>query len=357
MNTRNGGICLIRCDAAPSIGFGHAIRCLAVADELRERHGMQVEFAMINGRLGIEQVASNGYKVHHPEQEELSVDNEGEWLQAVVRETQPRILVLDVRTAFEPQVVRAIREQGVYTATIDDPSERRLVVDSAFYPPVPQVEKLDWSAFDGELRVGWEWVPLKPEFTMARTRRHSRDETQSGPPKILVTMGGSDPAGLTLLGLRALDQLDEDFNVDVILGGGFIYETSLKDWMQSAKRVYKISKNVRDLSELMISADLALISFGVTAFETATIGVPSIHICLTEDHAESSRAFSEVGMATSLGYYINVSTDTIASSVQALLQDPIKRKRMSMEAINYIDGRGARNIAEDLVNGRYGYLK
>jgi len=352
----NAGICLIRCDAAPSIGFGQAVRCLALADELRDRHDMQVEFAMINGRLGIEQVASKGYKVHHPDQEELSVDDEGAWLQAVVRETQPRILVLDVRTAFEPQVVRTTREQGVYTATIDDPSERRLVVDSAFYPPVPQVEKLDWSAFDGELRVGWEWVPLRPEFARARARRLSRVSDQSEPPRILVTMGGSDPGGLTMLALEALDRLDEDFTIDLILGGGFMHESAFQTWMVGAKRKYRVRRNVPDLSDLMVEIDLAVISFGVTAYEIATIGVPSIHLCLTEDHAESSISFSDAGMAVTLGHYIDASSDRIASAVQTLLANTAQRASISEQARDRMDGQGAARVSDELVqlaSGRY----
>lgn len=348
MKSDFGGLCLIRCDAAPCIGFGHAIRCLALADELRDRHGMQVEFAMINGRLGIEQVTSNGYTVHHPEEEALPVDDEGEWLQEVVNKTQARILILDVRTAFEPQVVRTIRDQGVYTATIDDPSERRLAVDSAFYPPVPQVEKLDWSTFDGALHVGWEWVPLKPEFALARARRLSRGKDEPEPPRILVTMGGSDPGGLTLLALEALDRLDEDFTVDLILGGGFMHETDLQTWMKGSKRDYRIGRNVPDLSDLMVKADLAVISFGVTAYEIATIGVPSIHLCLTEDHAESSISFSKAGMATSLGYYLHVSSNTIATTISDLLNNPERRNRMSARARDRMDGCGAVRVADEL---------
>ena len=357
MNAKNLGVCLIRCDAAPSIGFGHVIRCLALADELRDRHSMKVEFAMINGKLGIEQVVSKGYIVHRPDKSNLSQDDEGDWLQATVIKTQPRIVVLDVRTAFEPQVVQAIRAKGVYTATIDDPSERRLEVDAAFYPPVPQVGKLAWSAFDGHLHVGWEWVPLKPEFASARGRRLARVKDQSGPPRILVTMGGSDPGGLTLLALEALDQLDEDFNVDVILGGGFMHENALQTWMKDAERDYRISRNVPDLSDLMVKADLAVISFGVTAYEIATVGVPSIHLCLTEDHAESSISFGEAGMAITLGHYISISAERIAYSIRALLASPAQSARMSEQARDRMDGLGAARVADEVIRHASGLHK
>ena len=40
------------------------------------------------------------------------------------------------------------------------------------------------------------------------------------------------------------------------------------------------------------SADLAVASFGVTAYELAAVGVPAVYLCLTDDHAESAEAFS-----------------------------------------------------------------
>ena len=55
----------------------------------------------------------------------------------------------------------------------------------------------------GQLHVGWEWVLLRREFAQRPSQLpHER-------PLVLVTMGGSDPAGLTLKAVSALDLLDE----------------------------------------------------------------------------------------------------------------------------------------------------
>ncbi|MCH8997186.1 MAG: hypothetical protein IID48_02815, partial [Proteobacteria bacterium] len=37
---------LIRCDGGPELGLGHLVRCLALADALRDRHGAAVRFSV-----------------------------------------------------------------------------------------------------------------------------------------------------------------------------------------------------------------------------------------------------------------------------------------------------------------------
>jgi spore coat polysaccharide biosynthesis protein SpsF len=100
---------------------------------------------MLAGPLGVEQVQEHGYVVHQPSLRSSKVINEGAWLQRLVMETQTQTLILDVRTDLPTQAIQKIRATGVLIATIDDPSERRLAANVAFYPPVPQLEKLDWN--------------------------------------------------------------------------------------------------------------------------------------------------------------------------------------------------------------------
>ena len=50
-------------------------------------------------------------------------------------------------------------------------------------------------------------------------------------------------------------------------------------------------------SELMKKSDLAICSFGITAYELAALNIPSLHVCLNTDHINSSALFVDNQMA------------------------------------------------------------
>ena len=335
---------LFRCDGSPEIGLGHVVRCLAIADELRESHGSRVGFAMRKGETGFSMVRERGYPVRTPSQGPPRFDY-ARWLRDAVREVEARVLVLDVRDDLSRETVEGLRKEGLRIALLDDLDRKRLSADLAFYPPIPQVRRLGWEGFTGKLFVGWEWVALPRQF--ASVPAH----TSRGRTAVLVTMGGSDPAGLTLKTIAALDRLEEDFDTVVVEGRGFSLREGLAARLAGARRRFELLRNVDDMAALMARADLAVASFGVTAYELASAGVPAIHLCLTEDHAESASEFTRAGMAVSLGVADHVTEEALAGEVSRLLADEATRRAMGEEGRRRVDGGGARRIAWAIANG------
>jgi spore coat polysaccharide biosynthesis protein SpsF len=86
----------------------------------------------------------------------------------------------------------------------------------------------------------------------------------------------------------------------------------------------------------------------VTAYELAAYGVPSLYLCLEEDHALSATAFEAAGMGHSLGLAAATSEDAIAQAVANLLGDPARRKEMRAAGLSTVDGEGAARVAADL---------
>lgn len=332
---------LMRCDGDERLGLGHVYRCLALADELRNAHGCGVSFAMATGPVGFDLVKSAFYPV------DLKPEDTAEdtWMEGLIQRLHPDALVLDVRSGLSRSALEKWRAGGLVCATIDDGSEHRLSTDFAFYPPVPQVKRMDWTGFTGTLHAGWEWVLLRREFAHDPTQSQKSKPLQKSRLTILVTMGGSDPAGMTLKAVEALDLLDEDFDVVVMVGATFLHDRDLQTLLSRVRRHFDVRKNVTDVPGLMAQADLAIASFGVTAYELAARGVPSILLSISADHAESASIFTEAGMAVSLGIVDDVSETKITDTVRIMLNDEPKRSAMSMNSRKLVDGCGGKRIA------------
>jgi len=335
---------MVICDCSSEIGFGHIMRCLPLADELHNAYGCHISFAMKSDASGIAMVREHGYTVFNPIASKDFFDYES-WLNTVTVKVKPNVIVLDIRDDLPRSILGFWRAGGINIVTIDDPSERRLDVDLAFYPPVPQVSKMDWTGFGGQLYTGWEWVILRPEFSRQPASKNIYDRLQ-----ILVTMGGSDPAGLTLKVLAVLDSLQEEFDAKVVVGSGFVWNTELKVFLSRARRNFTILRNVGNMAAIMSGVHFAIASFGVTAYELAAMGVPALHLCLTDDHAESATVFEEAGLAISLGNYATMNfAGGFMEKTSMFLTD---RKLLQEMTHNHnkilIDGQGAKRVAQKI---------
>ena len=100
---------------------------------------------------------------------------------------------------------------------------------------------------------------------------------------------------MTLSALRAIDSLTHPFEATIVLGKAFMHQPALDDLLATARRQYRVLRDPASMAEVMAESDLAIASFGVTAYELAVMGVPAIHLCLTDDHAQSASAMADAG--------------------------------------------------------------
>jgi spore coat polysaccharide biosynthesis protein SpsF len=330
-----GGLALIRCDGGGRYGYGHVKRMVALAKALRDREGIGSSFALCGTEDALSPVRRAGFEAR------LINDRNAE-LRALVNENRPDLLLLDCRDGPTRHELAQLSKSVPVTAVIDDSSDRRMVADFAYYPPVPQVDRLDWAGSHCAARVGWEWSLLGLE------PRYARQGASSPRPTLLVSMGGSDPQGLTLRTARALARLAPSFRARFVIGPGVAQRESIARAIVKLKSNFETIEGADDLANEYASADLALAAFGVTAYELAAFGVPALYVCLTEDHALSASAFEHSGMGISLGVAALTTDEEIARSVWSLLNDPARRREMHIAGLAAIDGRAAARIAGDL---------
>jgi spore coat polysaccharide biosynthesis protein SpsF len=336
LNTR-GGLALIRCDGGGRFGYGHVKRMIALARALRDREGIGALFAVNGSDDAHVPIQRAGFETRS-----VDASRDIDVLGKIIADCSPDLLVCDFREGLSRSDVEALAARVSITAIVDDGSDRRLVADVGYYPPVPQAQALDWTGSHCEPRIGWEWALLGLGKPAARPAR------ASAKPTLLVTMGGSDPGGLTLRSAVALSKLDPAFRARFVIGPGVAEGPKLAKTIAGLAPHFETIEGADGLATEFASCDLALAAFGVTAYELGACGVPAIYLCLTEDHALSASAFEAAGMGQSLGLAARVSDEDIRDSVSALLSDPARQRTMRNVGLATIDGEGATRVATDL---------
>jgi spore coat polysaccharide biosynthesis protein SpsF len=330
----SGRLALIRCDGGGKFGYGHVKRMVALARALRDREGIGATFALNGSEDAATPIRRAGFDV--------TMLGGGCDLQALIDANSPDLLLLDGREGPNRAELEMLKRGIAVTAAIDDGHERRLACDYAYYPPVPGALALDWTGSITLPRVGWEWAVLG--LNPATVPKHAAGTR----PTVLVTMGGSDPRGLTLRMAKALAVLDSIYRIRFVIGTGMKGADVVARGLVTLRKNYETVEGADDLSVEYASADVALCAFGVTAYELAACGIPAIYLGLTQDHAISASAFAAAGMGLNLGLADEVSDAEIAHAVQELLNKPAARREMRSRAMALIDGQGAARIAADL---------
>ncbi len=284
------GLALVYCNAGGKFGYGRLKRMVALAKNLRDDKGIVATFVVSGGGEVLKLVRDCGFNVSL-----LADERRCEVLDAMIASQRPELLICDLCEGLSGKEFARLAARVAIAAVIDDSSERRLAADLAYYPPTPQAAALDWANSQCVTRIGWEWSLLGVGVT-APTRRLNMPR-----PTLLVTMGASNSHALTLRAARALTRLDPVFRARFVIGPGMRDRTRNARSIVTLATHFETLEGADDLATEYAASDLALVSFGLTAYELAAYGVPALYLCLNENHAKSACAFEDAGLRPVVG--------------------------------------------------------
>jgi spore coat polysaccharide biosynthesis protein SpsF len=328
---------LIRCDGGHTLGLGHVVRCLAVAAALRDHFSAAVTFALGGDEAAFATVGAQSFPIHAMRGVAPAVE-----LVTALRKVAPDLVLMDMRTAFDAAEIATVRDASCRLAVLDDPGPRRLAADISFFPPSGAA--LDWSCAKGERCIGFDFVPLRGQFSPPPPWRPTT------PPLVLILAGGSDPAGIGRRWLEsAMRVLPPSWRIGMVIGAAAVEDPAVAAIAQRLGERLTLYRQVSDMAGLMAKATLALASFGMTAYELAAVGVPTLLLCLSDDHFRSALALAEKSAAQVAGVIGEVTDEALDQSVARLCRDSALRETMSANSRRLVDGLGATRIAERLV--------
>ncbi len=347
-------VILIRADASPTIGTGHVMRCLAVAEALREQ-GHEALFAAVESTPAIDRrLSADGFRhvaIAGPVGEAADLAATRSLLR---REHGSAVMIDGYR--FGEAYRAGLQAAGARVLAWDDlgdgtPLHADLVVNAA-----PQASALPYDAMapGALLLLGPDYAPLRRELRLAaRETRRPIDER----PVLLVTFGGSDPLGLTGPVLEALAAGRPDgCRLVAAVGGSNPRAAALTELAVRLGRQFGVDLSVEidcpHMGALMADSGLAVSAGGGTMGELAALTVPTLLVVTADNQAMASGDAAALGWCDALDARGNSPADAaaiIAARALALWADAPRRQAMQDAAAALpLDGDGALRIARAL---------
>jgi len=336
----------LRADASIDIGTGHVMRCLALADRLREQ-GDTTRFLCrpLAGHLG-EAIRAHGHELiwveaDHPQEDARTS------LTALQDNAPWDWLVVDhygLDAAWE-QALRAVAKRILVIDDLADrPHDCDLLLDQNFHPQ-PSERYAGLVPAGCELLLGPRYALLRPQFAQARQRLRTRSGEVR---RLLICFGGSDPQGATRLALEAVRRLDRpDLMVDVVVGAANPHRAAIEAACQGLPQA-RLHYAVEDMAALMSAADLFIGSGGSITWERCCLGLPGVVLACADNQVAMAEALQRAGAQAYLGKASEVSVHEWLQALRGFMQHPDSLQGMSERGLGLVDGCGVGRVIEAL---------
>ena len=329
----------IRTDANEMIATGHVMRCLAVADALREIGEKPVFIAADDAPRSL--VYSRGHEFVSLGTDWRNLEDETNQIQEAVKKYGLKAMLVDSYSATRAYLEELQRMLPVMY--IDDLGKEvygieSLVCYANFWKKFAYEKKYK----NTKLCLGMEFAPLKKEFSLC-----SKKEIYEIPENLLLLSGGTDPYHALEKILKGI-ALERWRRIDVVCGKYNVDYRKLQYEYAAQKRIV-LHQNVTNILELMQKADIAISAGGVTLYELCAVGTPTISYSFADNQIDNVVQFAKDGL---IAYAGDMRESKVTAEIFHILAESYtnkkERKRRSQKMQEKVDGKGAGRIADVL---------
>ncbi|MBQ3035300.1 MAG: UDP-2,4-diacetamido-2,4,6-trideoxy-beta-L-altropyranose hydrolase [Lachnospiraceae bacterium] len=336
----------MRADGNPEIGIGHIMRCVSIADEIKQM-GEEVCFILAD-ECASELLQQKGYRyiVLHTAYD--CMESEIDVLKQLIEQHKPDLLVVDSYSVTKHYFEEI--NDIVKTAYMDDLGDNSYPVNILINYNVYATDEMYGQAKDcvGRFLLGAQYAPLRDEF------RTNGCAVAKDVRNVFISTGGSDKYNLAgmMLDFFMQDEELKMLNYHVICGNFNVHEKELE---QKANKFTNINlyKNVSNIAEIMKRCDLAISAAGSTLYELAALSIPSIIFSFADNQKKPTEAFGFCGAAVSVGHYEaddkGAFMRSMMKTIKKVCADYDERQEMAHNANRLVDGLGAGRIARAIV--------
>lgn len=357
---------VFRTDAALHIGTGHMMRCLTLAEALRERGAAASFVCREHDGQFCELIAARGFALSRLPRPAAGVAPDpvpphANWLGASWQDDAaqtraalgalsrpPDWLVVD-HYALDRRWEGALRPSVGRIMAIDDLADRDHDCDLLLDQNLVARLAARYAARtpDGcRHLLGPQYALLQPGYAVLHENMKPRDGTIR---RIFIFFGGVDQGNLTGRALNAVLRLERsEIEVDIVIGAGNPLAAALQRQIAPFPQMH-LHHSLPSLGPLMAQADLVLGAGGATSWERLCLGLPAMVVTLAENQIPVAQELERQGLIHWLGNADDVSEQCMIEQLSAVL-DGAKRPAWMAPDRGVVDGRGAGRVCEALLD-------
>jgi UDP-2,4-diacetamido-2,4,6-trideoxy-beta-L-altropyranose hydrolase len=200
------------------------------------------------------------------------------------------------------------------------------------------------------LCLGESYRVMRSEFSASQTSPFAqRDE-------LLITLGGSDPLGLTLPLLRSLEQSGFNGKLTVVTGAANQQVEQIHDFTQNSSLSIQHLHDCQAMAKQMQQARLTLAAAGGSQFELQACGCPSVLMVVAENQLNAT--LEAVNQDWCCWYDCRALAtpeatqrliDQLVAQVHVLWSSDLNLQQWHQNALNTADMNGAQRVVNTLL--------
>jgi UDP-2,4-diacetamido-2,4,6-trideoxy-beta-L-altropyranose hydrolase len=190
---------------------------------------------------------------------------------------------------------------------------------------------------------------LGPSFSLLRREFNAiRKWQRQIPPvgrNVLVTLGGSTRPEV---GVRVIESLGrariDELRALFVIGGSSPDTAALESCAAKFPSKILLRRDVSNIAELMMQADIAISAAGSTCWELCFLGLPSILVDVAPNQIPIATELERRGCALYAGNGISVCPGELANTIEKLVLSQEVRGSISVRSRKLVDGHGAERV-------------
>ncbi len=320
---------IFRADGGPSIGMGHFIRTLALAEMLNEQF-----HCIFATRQPSEYQLAEIEKICHGQIDLPEDDSHG---QAFLNQLQGNEIVVLDNYYFSTDYQRAIKTKGCGLVCIDDLHKIHFVADIVINHALT-VAPSDYSVEPyTQLLLGFDYALLRKDFL-----QNSDDEDKTY--ELMIMIGGADPANISEKIVQSV--IEQEYNGRIALvrnhaQGRMLLPGNVMQFKNlSANEVYN----------LMRKSSLGIFPSSTAAIEACAARLPFLTGHFVDNQKLTYQALVKHKLAVGIGDLTNCSGKIIVRTAIELLKDHEKLISLQVKQRNTLDQKSKQRLQNVFLN-------